>query len=136
MLRTMQTATGVELDLIDTGCGMDERTQKRIFEAFFSTKQGGSGLGLPTTRKIIEAHGGRISVQSELAKGTQFTIELPVPARLTAVAATAGSPTQVATEARPTSVPRHTFVKSSPPPGPTRASSAPANNSAWASLWA
>ena len=63
---------------------MDERTQERIFEAFFSTKQGGSGLGLPTTRKIIEAHGGRISVQSELGKGTQFTIELPVPARLTA----------------------------------------------------
>ncbi len=87
VLRTMQTATGVALDLIDTGCGMDERTQERVFEAFFSTKQGGSGLGLPTTRKIIEAHGGRISVQSELGKGTRFTIELPVPARLTAVPA-------------------------------------------------
>ena len=44
-----------------------------------------SGLGLPTTRKIIEAHGGRIDVQSEVGRGTQFTIELPVPARLTAV---------------------------------------------------
>ena len=63
---------------------MDEKTRERIFEAFFSTKQGGSGLGLPTTRKIIEAHGGRILVQSEPGKGTQFTIELPVPARLTA----------------------------------------------------
>ena len=84
VLRTKQTATGVALDLIDTGVGMDEKTRARIFEAFFSTKQGGSGLGLPTTRKIIEAHGGRISVQSELGKGTQFTIELPVPARLTA----------------------------------------------------
>ena len=89
VVRTRQTATGVALDLIDTGCGMDERTQERIFEAFFSTKQGGSGLGLPTTRKIIEAHGGRISVQSELGKGTQFTVELPVPARLTAVPAAA-----------------------------------------------
>ncbi|MCC7474485.1 MAG: sensor histidine kinase [Pirellulales bacterium] len=68
--------------LIDTGCGMDDRTATRMFEAFFSTKPGGSGLGLPTTQKIIEAHGGRIGVQSEAGHGTQFTIELPVPPRL------------------------------------------------------
>ena len=49
-----------------------------MFDAFFSTKPGGSGLGLPTTAKIIEAHGGRITVQSEVGRGTQFTIELPV----------------------------------------------------------
>lgn len=76
------TARGVALLLTDTGCGMDEKTLARIFEAFYSTKPGGSGLGLPTVRKIIEAHGGRIFVQSELGKGTQFTIELPIPARL------------------------------------------------------
>ena len=70
------------LDLIDTGCGMDEETQAHIFEAFYSTKRGGSGLGLPTTRKIIEAHGGHIAVQSEPGRGTQFTIHLPVPPRL------------------------------------------------------
>ncbi len=64
---------------------MDEKTRSQIFDAFFSTKQGGSGLGLPTTRKIVEALGGQIRVQSEVGKGTQFTIELPVPARLTAV---------------------------------------------------
>ena len=85
MVRTRPTATGVAIDLIDTGCGMDEKTRARIFQAFFSTKQGGSGLGLPTTRKIVEAHGGQISLQSELGKGTQFTVELPTPARLTAV---------------------------------------------------
>lgn len=68
--------------LIDTGCGMDDRTASRMFEAFFSTKPGGSGLGLPTTQKMIEAHGGRIGVQSEAGHGTQFTIELPVPPRL------------------------------------------------------
>ncbi|WP_146457292.1 ATP-binding protein, partial [Rubripirellula tenax] len=40
------------------------------------------GLGLPTARKIIEAHGGRISVQSEVERGTKFTLEFPVPKRL------------------------------------------------------
>ena len=75
-------ATRWRIYLIDTGCGMDDRTASQMFEAFFSTKPGGSGLGLPTTQKIIDAHGGRISVQSEVGHGTQFTIELPVPARI------------------------------------------------------
>jgi signal transduction histidine kinase len=79
---TKSGALGVKLDLIDTGCGMDEKTQAHIFDAFYSTKPGGSGLGLPTTRKIVEAHGGRISVNSDVGHGTQFTIELPVPKRL------------------------------------------------------
>ncbi len=85
VLRTKQTAVGVVLHLIDTGLGMDEHTKAHLFDAFFSTKPGGSGLGLPTTRKIIEAHGGQISVQSEVGHGTQFTIELPLPARITAM---------------------------------------------------
>jgi signal transduction histidine kinase len=80
--RTRLTRTGVALDLIDTGCGMDDRTAMRMFEAFYSTKAAGSGLGLPTARKIIEAHGGRIGVQSALGRGTQFTLEFPTPARL------------------------------------------------------
>jgi signal transduction histidine kinase len=87
VFRTRSTSSGVALDLIDTGMGMDEKTQERIFQAFYSTKPGGSGLGLPTTRKIVEAHGGQISLQSEPGKGTQFTIELPLPPRLTAVRA-------------------------------------------------
>ena len=70
------------MDLIDTGCGMDAETQAHVFDAFYSTKRGGSGLGLPTARKIIEAHGGRITLQSEVGRGTQFTIALPVPRRL------------------------------------------------------
>ena len=80
--RTRVTRQGVALDLIDTGCGMDERTAMKMFEAFFSTKSGGSGLGLPTARRIIEAHGGRIGVHSEVGRGTQFTLEFPMPARI------------------------------------------------------
>ena len=81
-LLTQPTGRGVALHLIDTGCGMDDKTQARIFEAFYSTKPGGSGLGLPTARKIVEAHGGRIFLQSKPGKGTHFTIELPAPAQL------------------------------------------------------
>src|SRR5215471_3408294 len=73
--RTRVTRQGVALDLIDTGVGMDERTAMQMFDAFFTTKSGGSGLGLPTARRIIEAHGGRIGVHSEVGVGTQFTLE-------------------------------------------------------------
>lgn len=66
-----------ELDLIDNGSGMDEQTVSRIFDAFFSTKPAGSGLGLPTVRRIVEAHGGRIEVESAPGRGTRFTISLP-----------------------------------------------------------
>lgn len=82
IVRTFAFPKGVALELIDTGCGMDESNAIRMFEPFYSTKHGGSGLGLPTARKIIEAHGGRISVQSEIGRGTKFTLEFPVPARL------------------------------------------------------
>ena len=80
--RTRLTRVGVALDLIDTGCGMDEKTAMHMFEAFYSTKNGGSGLGLPTARKIIEAHGGRIDVQSAVGRGTKFTLEFPAPRRI------------------------------------------------------
>ncbi len=82
LARTRLIRSGVALDLIDTGCGMDSQTALNMFDAFYSTKNGGSGLGLPTARKIIEAHGGRISVQSEVDRGTQFTLEFPQPARI------------------------------------------------------
>ena len=82
VVRTLVTSFGVRLDLIDTGVGMDEKTLSQLFKAFFSTKPGGSGLGLPTTRKIIDAHRGRISVQSEVGRGTHFSIDLPTPRRI------------------------------------------------------
>jgi signal transduction histidine kinase len=86
VVRTSERGGNVVLDVIDAGVGIDDHTAAHMFEAFFSTKPGGSGLGLPTTGKIVEAHGGRIHVQSEVGHGTKFTIELPVPARLAGAA--------------------------------------------------
>ena len=76
-LQTSMSNGQVRLDLIDNGCGMDERTMAKMFQVFFSTKLNGSGLGLPTVKKIVEAHGGTISCQSAVGKGTRFTILLP-----------------------------------------------------------
>jgi signal transduction histidine kinase len=65
--------------IIDTGPGISAEALERIFHPYFSTKAGGTGLGLPTTRRIIEAHGGTIDVHSEPGTGTDFTIRLPGP---------------------------------------------------------
>ena len=78
MLTTRREGPWIVLDVIDTGVGMPDEVRARIFDAFFSTRPAGSGLGLPTARKIIEAHGGSIQVQSEPGKGSQFTLRLPV----------------------------------------------------------
>jgi two-component system, NtrC family, sensor histidine kinase HydH len=68
---------GVCLSLIDTGKGMTPDAAARAFRPFFSTKPGGTGLGLATTRKIVEAHGGTIALQSEVGRGTKISITLP-----------------------------------------------------------
>jgi signal transduction histidine kinase len=72
------------LMLIDTGKGMTPEVLARIFRPFFSTKPGGTGLGLATTRRIIQAHGGTIDAQSEAGRGTKFTVRLPVAPALVA----------------------------------------------------
>jgi signal transduction histidine kinase len=76
-VQAMRQPGSVSLSLIDTGDGMPLEIQEKVFRPFFSTKAGGSGLGLATTRKIIEAHGGTIDVQSEVGRGTKFTVHLP-----------------------------------------------------------
>jgi signal transduction histidine kinase len=82
VVRTRPAGLGVMLELIDTGPGMDAETLGKVFGAFYTTKQGGSGLGLPTARKIVEAHGGTIDVESAPGRGTKVTIWLPAPPRL------------------------------------------------------
>ncbi|GAC1469724.1 MAG: HAMP domain-containing sensor histidine kinase [Isosphaeraceae bacterium] len=77
LLRTWSDGSWNVLEVTDTGLGMSEEVRARVFEAFYSTRSGGSGLGLPTTRKIVEAHGGTIRVRSEPGKGSQFTLRLP-----------------------------------------------------------
>jgi signal transduction histidine kinase len=77
---------GAKIQVIDTGCGIPEKLLPKIFQPFFTTKgtakQGesrGSGLGLAICKEIVEHHKGRIDVQSEVGKGTTFTIHLPGP---------------------------------------------------------
>jgi signal transduction histidine kinase len=63
--------------VIDTGKGMSPEVVAKAFKPFFSTRPGGTGLGLATTRKIVEAHGGTIELESAEGRGTKFTIHLP-----------------------------------------------------------
>lgn len=67
------------IQVSDNGVGMTERVKRRCFEPFFSTKgDGGTGLGLSLSYGIVERHGGRIDLDSEVGKGTTFTIHLPI----------------------------------------------------------
>ena len=64
----------------DTGCGIPPELHERIFDAFFTTKPAGegTGLGLDIVRKIVEKHGGQIRVDSEVGRGSTFTVSLPI----------------------------------------------------------
>ena len=69
----------IEIVLSDTGCGIPAEQMERIFDPFFTTKPvgKGTGLGLSVSRSIIESQGGKIRCESEMGKGTTFTMELP-----------------------------------------------------------
>ncbi|MBN1905809.1 MAG: ATP-binding protein [Deltaproteobacteria bacterium] len=64
------------IEIKDTGSGISEENMKKIFNPFFTTKQKGSGLGLPIVRKIIEGHGGQIDIESTEGNGTSVMIRL------------------------------------------------------------
>ncbi|MFH1863251.1 MAG: ATP-binding protein [bacterium] len=68
----------IYMEFTDTGMGMDEETRQRVFEDFFTQRKDGTGLGMAIVKRIVEEHSGTISVESELGKGTRFSILLPL----------------------------------------------------------
>lgn len=78
MIRTSGNKKYIQIDITDTGVGIPKDIIDKIFQVYFSTKKTGTGLGLPTTKRIVEEHKGIISVQSEEGKGTNFSIKLPI----------------------------------------------------------
>ncbi|MBX5483803.1 MAG: two-component sensor histidine kinase [Myxococcaceae bacterium] len=83
-LRAHPEKGGVAIDVEDNGMGIAPRDRKKIFDRFYrvdnllTRRTEGSGLGLAIAKRIVEAHGGRITVKSALGKGSRFTIHLPV----------------------------------------------------------
>jgi PAS domain S-box-containing protein len=89
IVRTREENGDLVVEVADNGCGMDQEVQGKLFTTFFTTKGGkGTGLGLLTTRKIVQEHGGRIEMDSVTGQGSIFRIRLPRK-RLEALAATA-----------------------------------------------
>lgn len=76
-LRGYRTATQVQLEVQDTGNGIPEEKQARIFEPLYTTKPGGTGLGLYIVQEIAAAHGGKVTVRSTEGQGTTMTLTLP-----------------------------------------------------------
>ena len=75
--RTVNDGTHVALEVADTGPGIPEECRAKLFQPFFTRKHGGTGLGLTIARKVVQDHGGIIEVESELGKGSTFTLVLP-----------------------------------------------------------
>lgn len=82
IIRTQDSEAGDEVivEVIDTGGGIPEDRLAKVFRPYFSSKPDGTGLGLPTTLRIIRGHGGHISVESEEGLGCRFMVSLPVSA--------------------------------------------------------
>ncbi len=72
----------IKIKIEDTGDGMPPHVMENLFNPFFTTKEGGSGLGLAVTHKIIEDHGGFIDVKSQLGEGSEFIVYLPLRTEL------------------------------------------------------
>ncbi|MBU1355564.1 MAG: PAS domain S-box protein [Candidatus Edwardsbacteria bacterium] len=86
--KTGSEGQGVELTVSDNGCGIPPENLDSIFKPFFTTKQAGTGLGMAIIQKIIEEHQGHINVESEIGRGTKFTLFLPLNKQLDTAEAT------------------------------------------------
>jgi len=78
IVQTSSEGPNALIRISDTGVGIEPERIDRIFDAYYSTRPQGSGLGLSTAKKIVESHNGTISVTSKPGKGTSFTIKLPL----------------------------------------------------------
>ena len=76
-VQTAPSGDFLRLEVRDSGCGMTEEIQARIFDPFFSTKRAGRGMGLAAVQGIIQSHGGTIKVESAVGSGSCFEILLP-----------------------------------------------------------
>ena len=76
--RRANNGDGVLIEVRDSGAGIDPKTRERLFEAFFTTKSGGMGLGLSISNSIVAAHGGRLLAVPNSGHGTAFQITLPI----------------------------------------------------------
>jgi signal transduction histidine kinase len=77
-VKTEQRDRQIAISVEDSGCGIEPRRIASLFDAFVTTKAGGMGLGLGICRMIVDRHNGQLSASSQMDKGTQFTITLPV----------------------------------------------------------
>jgi signal transduction histidine kinase len=73
----MAESGNVQITVEDAGCGIDPTLVDRVFEAFFTTKPLGMGMGLSICRSIIESHGGLLSVSARSPNGSSFSVKLP-----------------------------------------------------------
>ena len=77
-VRTRLEGDRARVDVIDNGPGIPEEIRERVWDVYFSLRKGGTGLGLPTARRIAEEHGGTLTFESEVGKGTDFILRLPL----------------------------------------------------------
>ena len=68
----------IRMDVTDTGRGIPKADLEKIFQVFHTKSKGGLGLGLPLARRIVEEHGGRLTVESEPGRGSRFSVLLPI----------------------------------------------------------
>jgi two-component system sporulation sensor kinase A len=81
-ITTRESDGNVEIAIADTGTGITKEVLEKIWTPFFTTKAKGMGLGLPICKSIVEAHGGKISVESIVDKGITFTVAIPIEPKL------------------------------------------------------